>query len=201
MYNLSIKIANYLEKRGHLSDEDKEVVAYGLFFLVFNIYCFALCVIVGLFFKLVLEPVVFFFSFLFIKKYAGGYHASKEWMCFVISSLGIIASIIIIHFSMVNVSFINICFDFSIISGVIICILSPLEAQNRPLDEIDAKKYKRLSFIRTLIILIIVIVLHYYKCYLLSASIIAALIFEGSLIVVGYIQKRIRRIYKINTVL
>ncbi len=200
MYSLSTKIITYLEKRGHLFDEDKEVITYGLFFLIFNTYCFALSVMVGAFFGLVIESIVFFFSFLFIKKYAGGYHASKEWACVIISSLGIILSIFIIHFSRINTLMYKFIFAFSVIQSIVICALSPLEAQDRPINKTDAKKYRKNSLIRTTITFMAAVVLHYSECYVLAAPIIAALIFEGLLIVGGYIQKRIR-LHRINAVL
>lgn len=190
VYNLCIKITDYLEKRGHLSGEDKEVITYGLFFLVFNAYCFALSIIVGFIFQLVVESIVFFFSFLFIKRYAGGYHAKKEWICLIISSLGIIAAISIIYFSRANLSLVKTILVFSAIQSTIICLLSPLEAQDRPLDKVDVKKYKKYSLIRTIIAFIVVVVLYCFNCFLLATSIIVALIFEGALIILGYIQKR-----------
>ena len=192
MYSLSTKIITYLEKRGHLFDENKEVIAYGLFFLIFNLYCFALTIILGAAFKRVIESIVFFFSFLFIKKYAGGYHASKEWACVIISSLGVIISILIIYFSQIDILIYRFSFAFSVMQSIMICALSPLEAQNRPLDKADAKKYRKYSLIRTTIVFFTSFVLYYSKCYVFATPIIAALIFEGTLIVLGYIQKRIR---------
>ena len=88
MYNLSFKIITHLEKRGLLQDEDREIIAYGLFSFIFNAYCLVLCIIIGLLLSIAVESAVFFCSFLFIRRYAGGFHAKKEWMCLILSTLG-----------------------------------------------------------------------------------------------------------------
>lgn len=199
--NLSIKIITLLEKRGQLSGEDKEVVAFGLFFLIFNTFCFVLSVIIGLILKLVIEAIAFFFVFLLIKKYAGGFHASKECFCVILSSIGIIVSIIIIKICLSNQFVWITCVPFAFISALLICILSPLESENKPLDQNEVKMYRKWSIIRTVVICIILSAFLIFNFKRFACPIMVALLFEGILIVFGYFQKHQRDFDKTNAVL
>lgn len=142
IFNLSTKIITCFEKRGLISD-DKEIIIYGLFFLLFNVYCFILCLIIGIVIKLVFESCIFYFSFLFIKKYSGGYHASKEWKCDVLSAIGIFTSLVMLYgcFETLYVY----CFikPLFMISGLILYLATPLESENKPLEPFEKQKYKK----------------------------------------------------------
>jgi accessory gene regulator B len=199
--NLSLKIITQLEKRGQLSGEDKEVVAFGLFFLIFNAYCFVFSVIIGLVSKLVIEAIVFFFAFLIIKKYAGGFHAPKEWICVLLSSIGITVSIIIIRFCLSNQFICITCVPFAFISAMLICVLSPLESENKPLEQNEVKKYRKLSIIRIVVTCIILVALLILNLKRLAYPIMVALMFEAVLIVAGYLQKQRKKLGKSNAVL
>lgn len=194
--NLSVKIITRLEKRGQLSGEDKEVIAFGLFFLLFNAYCFMLSVIIGLVSKVVIEAIVFFFTFLLIKRYAGGVHASKEWLCILLSSTGIVGTIALIKLCLSNQFIWITCFPFAFISALIICALSPLENENKPLNQNDVKRYRKLSIIRIIFTCVLLIVLLILNCKRIACPIMAALMFESILIIVGYLQKIKRRVDK-----
>lgn len=199
--NLSLKIIALLEKRGQLSGEDKEVIVFGLFFLIFNTYCFLFSVIIGLISNMVIETIIFFFAFLTIKKYAGGFHAPKEWICILLSSIGITISVIMIRLCLSNQFLLVVCLPFALISALLICILSPLESENKPLDQNEVKKYKKSSIIRTIVTCFFSAVLFIFNYRRIASPIMVALIFEGMLIVVGYLQKQQRKIDKTNAVL
>ncbi len=196
--NLSIKIITLLEERGQLSGEDKEVVAFGLFFLIFNTYCFVISVIIGLVSKIVIEAIVFYIAFLIIKKYAGGYHAPKEWLCVLLSSIGIIVSIVNIKICLLNQFVWITCVPFAFISALLICALSPLESENKPLDQNEVKMYRKWSIIRTVVICIILSAFLIFNFKRFACPIMVALLFEGILIVLGYFQKHQRDFDKTN---
>ena len=185
MYNLSFKIITHLEKRGLLQDEDREIIAYGLFSFIFNAYCLVLCIIIGLLLSIAVESAVFFCSFLFIRRYAGGYHAKKEWMCLILSTLGIFLSLLTVHYTKHYVWLKTICIILSLISGIWICLFSSLEAENKPLSQDEKRKYKNFSIIRVSIAIITIILFAGLKIYLVSAPITSALIYEGVLIIGG----------------
>jgi accessory gene regulator B len=201
MYNLSFKIITHLEKRGLLQGEDREIIAYGLFSFAFNAYCLVLCIIIGLLLNIAVESVIFFCSFLFIRRYAGGYHAKKEWMCLILSTLGIFISNLLIRFCISYISFYIAYLLASFVLGIMICLLSPLEADNKPLDAYEIKRYKKSSVIRIVITFAVIVLLFFVNEYSFVISIMASIIFENFLIVVGYIQKLKRKFDSQNAVL
>lgn len=201
MYNLSLKIVTQLKKRDRLQNEDEEIIAYGLFSILFNIYCFLVCVIIGLIMKQFFESITFFFTFIFIKRFAGGYHAPKEWICLILSSLGIFISNLLIRFCISYISLNIACLLVSFVLGIMICLLSPLEAENKPLDVYEIKRYKKSSIIRIIITLAVITLLFFINEYSFVSSIMASIIFESFLIIVGYIQKLKRKFDSQNAVL
>ena len=188
MYNLSFKIITHLEKRGLLQDEDREIIAYGLFSFIFNAYCLVLCIIIGLLLNIAVETVVFFVSFLFIRRYAGGYHAKKEWMCLILSTLGIFLSLFFIYCIEHFIWLKTICFILSLISGIAICLVSPLEAENKPLSQDEKKKFRVFSIIRVSIVIIIIVLFTFFKIYTISTPVTTATLYEGVLIIGGYVH-------------
>ena len=187
MYNLSFKIITHLEKRGLLQDEDREIIAYGLFSFIFNAYCLVLCIIIGLLLSIAVESAVFFCSFLFIRRYAGGYHAKKEWMCLILSTLGIFLSLLTVHYTKHYVWLKTICIILSLISGIWICLVSPLEAENKPLSRDEKKKYRFFSVIRVFVAVTAIILFFILNIHIISAPLTTAVLYEGALIIGGYI--------------
>ena len=188
MYNLSFKIITYLEKRGLLQDEDREIIAYGLFSFIFNTYCLVLCIIIGLLLNIAVESVVFFCSFLFIRRYAGGFHAKKEWMCLILSTLGIFLSLFFIYCIEHFIWLKTICFILSLISGIAICLVSPLEAENKPLSHDEKKKYRLFSAIRVSMAITTIILFAFFKINCFFAPVTTAILYEGALITGGYMN-------------
>ena len=87
IYDLSVRLTSRLGKRGYLPDSEEEIVAYGLFSLLSKLMYAVICLILGLIFSVPLESMIFYAVFLFVKKYGGGFHASTEGRCMIISTM------------------------------------------------------------------------------------------------------------------
>ena len=75
---LSSKISDLLIRKSVIDSEDQELYVYGFFILLSQILYFIIAVIFGIIFNVLLQSVVFYIAFQFIRKYALGYHASTE---------------------------------------------------------------------------------------------------------------------------
>lgn len=97
------KLSNYLTGKllsnGTIGDEDKDLYIYGLFMLISHLMFFIIACIFGLILGCVFESIIFYIAFQFIRRYAGGYHASTETRCEIFSTLSILASIVAIKLS------------------------------------------------------------------------------------------------------
>lgn len=141
-----------------IDPEDSELYTYGLqqgALMLLNIFTI---LIVGKIFGMLWESVVFMVTYIPLRTYAGGYHARTQLKCYISSVVLIVAVLLGIRFiPWTNLIIIMI----SIISGLIICILSPVEDINKPLDATEKKVYRKkariiLAFELSIIILLIV---------------------------------------------
>lgn len=193
IYNLSLIIVSQLMKKGHLLEEDKEVVTYGLFSLLFNSYCTLFCLFLGAFLNCFSKAAIFLLSFLFVKRYSGGFHSSSEERCLLVSSMGITFSLILIKLCLINIKIHCLFLILAIILSAFIMWFSPIESKNKPIRDEDKKKYKIFSIIRILAIMCVVFVLEFLNQTNISIPFIISIVFEGVLSIAGKIQMKRNR--------
>lgn len=185
---ISSKIVEILIKHSLVENEDKELYSYGFFILLSQILYFIIVTTIGVLFNIILESVIFYVAFLFIRRYAGGYHAATETRCEILSTLSIIASIGIIKLSKIY-DFKTTLLIITLISMVIIFILCPLDTPEKPLIEKEFKYFRKISWIILLVISIAIIVSYFFKFNLLFAPCCISLILESILLTAGKIKK------------
>lgn len=185
---ISSKIVEILIKHSLVENEDKELYSYGFFILLSQILYFIIVTTIGVLFNIILESVIFYVAFQFIRRYAGGYHAATETRCEILSILSIIASIGIIKLSKIY-DFKTTLLIITLISMVIIFIFCPLDTPEKPLTEKEFKYFRKISWIILSLIIIAIIVSFYFKFNVVFAPCCASLILEGVLIGTGKIKK------------
>lgn len=190
IYNLSLIIVSQLSKKGHLLEEDKEVVTFGIFSLLFNSYCTLFCLSLGAFLHCFSKAIIFLLSFLFIKKYSGGFHASSEGRCLLVSSMGITFSLFLIKLCLINTKTHCLLLIIALILSVFIMCFSPIESKNKPIEDENKKKYKTFSIIRIIAIVCFIFVLEFMKQTNISIPFIVSIVFEGVLSIAGKIQMK-----------
>lgn len=97
--NLSKRFADRLLSNGTITPEEYELYIYGLFMLFSQVIFFLVVCIIGLSLGCVIKSVIFYVAFQFIRRYAGGYHASTETRCELLSTLSLLACVVIIKLS------------------------------------------------------------------------------------------------------
>lgn len=137
-----------------VKDEDREIYVYGFWqgaILVFN---FATVVIIGLLFNMMWQSLVFTVAYGLLRTAAGGYHARTQRNCYFLSIMLIVAVLCTLKWLPWN----NLtCIAFLILSAFIVFFLAPVEDQNKPLDELEQKVYKKRSRIISLLLSILTI--------------------------------------------
>ena len=86
---LSNSIVKVFLEQSDISN-DEELYQYGFFILLSQILYFIITIVIGILLGIVLESIIFYIAFQFIRRYAGGYHASMEIRCEVMSTLSIL---------------------------------------------------------------------------------------------------------------
>lgn len=185
---ISSKVVEILIKHSLVENEDKELYLYGFFILLSQILYFIIVITIGVLFNVIFESVIFYITFQFIRKYAGGYHAKTETRCEIFSTLSILACIVAIKLSK-TYDFQTVLLLITILSAVCIFIFCPLDTPEKPLSEKEFKYFRKVSWIVLLVISIAIIVSYFFKFNLLFAPCCISLIFESILLVAGKIKK------------
>lgn len=167
------KIMTYIDKKKKLSQEEKEVIIYGIesiYILVTKlIIIFAIAILLGIF----KELLIFLLLFNVIRTFAFGLHATKSSICLVVSTL----VFLLLPFVATKI---DIPFLVKIIVGFILIILifknSPADTHKRP---IISKKRRRFFKITSTIIAIIYVLISLITNRFISNCLIFSLLLES----------------------
>lgn len=185
---LSSKITELLIDRDVISSENKELYDYGFFILLSQILYFIIAVIFGLLFQCFLESAIFYFAFQLIRKYAGGYHASTEGRCELMSTLSILVCIVMIWLSR-SYDFSLLLFSISLVAALIIAVLCPLDTPEKPLSNKELKYFRKISWLILFIITALTVVSYIFEWGYIFAPCCMSLILESILIIAGKIKQ------------
>lgn len=172
-----------------ITTQDREVYLYGLkqgiSFIINIITVIILAVLMD-----ALEIAIWFSaSYFLLRSYAGGFHFQHQLNCYVFSIILIVMSITVIKYITVTPFFL---FVIIIIIGVFIYKLAPIEANEKPLEDIEKKYYKKKT--RRLLggeIFIFSISVHFEKM-IVAKSIVTALVIIFILLVLGKKKNRLK---------
>lgn len=145
-------------------DEDKEqIIVYGAISLLQIAFAILWVIIVGLFFGVFYEALLFSITVSILRKYSGGAHASSPSHCIIIGTILAVASGIFIDkiffkINMLTAILISIaCIAFSFI---IVAKNAPVDSVKKPITNIELKKqFKRKSIIVLFIFSLIITIL------------------------------------------
>lgn len=186
IYDIASKAVEYIDRKGYLENENNEVIVYGLFSVLSKLFYAILCITIGFAFQIGIESIVFYVSFLFIKKYSGGFHCSTEGRCIVVSSLSIIFSLTLIKLLISFQTNIHIMIFFAFICVIYIATKSPVVAKEKPLNEDEMKKYKKYAVVRIFIIMTILIILIVLSYMNFAVPIFVSIILECIFLFIKY---------------
>jgi accessory gene regulator B len=185
---ISNKIVKYLIEQKDLSTNEQELYSYGLFILLSQILYFIITVFIGIILGVILESIIFYIAFQFIRRYAGGYHASTETRCEIMSTLSIVACIVVIKLSKIY-DFQTVLFIITMVSAVLIFFLCPLDTPEKPLTEKEFKYFRKISWLILIAITIAVIISYCFKFRFVLVPCCMSLILESILLVAGKVKR------------
>ena len=185
---LSIYLTEKLLSNGTISNEDKELYIYGLFMLMSHLMFFIIACIFGLILGCVFESIIFYIVFQLIRRYAGGYHASTETRCEILSSLSILACIVVIKLSKIY-DFQTALLIISAISAVCIFVFCPLDTPEKPLSDKEFKYFRKISWTILLVIVTLIVISYISKWNFVFAPCCMSLVLESILISAGKIKR------------
>lgn len=140
--SLSDKIIDKLIQMGSIKEGEKELYAYGLEQGLFILLNLVTTVIIGIIAGMLWQSILFMLVYLPLRSFAGGYHARTQQLCYLLSAILISVVLLMIRF-VPWTDFISI--SLMLLSGIIIFIFAPVEDMNKPLDEIEIVRYKKIT--------------------------------------------------------
>lgn len=185
---LSKKIVKCFVKQSNISDDEQELYQYGFFILFSQILYFIIALIIGILCEVILESIIFYIAFQFIRRYAGGYHASTETRCEVLSTLSILACIVVIKLSK-TYDFQTVLLLITILSAVCIFVFCPLDTPEKPLSEKEYKYFRKVSWLILFVIVAAIIISYVFKFQIVTVPCCLSLILESILLVAGKIKR------------
>ena len=124
---ISSKVARILcEDEKHT--DNYELYEYAIYILLSSAFHIATVIVLGLVVNLLTESLVFYLSFIVIRKFAGGYHAKTPTRCYIISIITIVLMLCIIKWILI-INYLSIYYSLffsELVCVLILCFLSPL---------------------------------------------------------------------------
>lgn len=186
MDTISRRIANMLVHNSIADEQEKAVVAYGLEVSFYKAIHLCIAVLIGAMFGRIFDILVFHLFYQKLRTYAGGYHAKTNLRCFICSC---VITVTVLSFWLICPQGYHMVLTivFLIVSIPVIWILSPVEAAEKPLDEIEQTLYRkrsRIFFIIESFIILILLILGVYEIALVGST---ALVLLAVMLVIGSI--------------
>ena len=177
----------FLIKNNIIEEKRREIYAYGLNQLVVYLYNFLTVIIVGWIFGMVWQSIAFTVFYMMIRPYAGAYHARTPKMCYVFSLMMIIAVLFLIRTIPLNGLLYSLIYA---ISSIVIFKLSPVEDENKPLDNIERVVFRKRAIKSHIILSLCYLIFWFVGLKELSLCVVLALFTLSIMLVLGEIKNR-----------
>ena len=188
---IASKVVGKLIDDSVVAATEQELYVYGFFILISQILYFTLTMIFGVLLGIVLESVIFYVAFQFIRRYAGGFHASSEMKCTLITTISIFLCLLCTKICEIN----NIQMPIlvlTIIAAVSIFVFCPLDTPEKPLTKEECKYFRKISWVILLLIMLTICIGWYFKLEFLIYPCCMGLILESILLVLGKIKRLVK---------
>ena len=188
---LASKVVKRLIDNSVIADTEQELYVYGFFILISQILYFTLTTLFGILLDIVLESVIFYVAFQFIRRYAGGIHASSELKCEIATTTSIFICLLCTKLCETN----NIQMPIlvlTIIAAVSIFVLCPLDTPEKPLTKEEYRYFRKISWLILFLIMLTLCIGWYFKLEFLMYPCCMSLILESILLVLGKIKRLVK---------
>lgn len=129
-----------------VKSEHEEIYAYGMEILLSTVINGIMVLIIAVVTSTLMPSLIFFTSFIIMRRTAGGYHANTHGGC-----MAILAAVHLLFILLIHICPLNVIPAFSIVSVVYSCIsvyiFSPVEHPNKPLSDTSKRKLRTQSIV------------------------------------------------------
>lgn len=189
---LGKRLTNTLINNHQIDESERCLYEYGFFILLSNMVYLIITLILGSVFNILIESIVFYITFSLIRRYAGGFHASSEMKCTLITTTSIFLCLLCTKLCETN----NIQMPILVLTSiatVLIFALCPLDTPEKPLTKEEYKYFRKISWLILLLIVLTISIGWYFKLEFLIYPCCMGLILESILLVLGKIKRLIKK--------
>lgn len=164
-------------EEGMISREDTSVYRYGYILVLEVIINITIAIIIGMIFRRLVSVALFLLMLIPLRSYCGGYHASKSWICILLSN-AVVMGVVFVVPSLQFVAYTPLLV-IEIICIAVILFLAPMQSDAKRVssdEEQVYKKYIRFVLIAELLLALIFFLIKekYYGSIIIMAHIIQA---------------------------
>jgi accessory gene regulator B len=186
----SASITDNLVKSGTITSADKEIYLFGIqqgFAILLNILT---TIVIGLLLGVLWQILLFTISYIGLRSFAGGYHAKTPQRCYIYSTILTLAISLLLQYLTISISVYIILLLFS---TIVILVLSPVENNNKPLDALEKRVYKKTSVVVCLSIALLTLALLLMDMQNVGSCFLWALFAVSIMMILGTLLNRLYR--------
>lgn len=181
---LSQKFAGKLIRTGIISETDADVYVYGFFQLAMMLLNIVTTLFLGILFQLLIPCILLNLSYIPLRINAGGHHADSPMKCYINSTIMIAALLAVIKWLTIHPA---VSAVLLVLSGFVIWILAPVEAENNPWEDTEKLVYRRRTQVVLVIETIIFAISLIFMKNWVSETIMLGVLTESVLLLVGHL--------------
>ena len=143
---VSRAVAKWLLKHGAISVNEKELYEYGRYSFLFTLTPLFLVLMVSIPLNMAVEGVLLITPFILLRKFAGGFHFQTPLPCIIVSTVVLLGCLLEIRVILEYGSFI--IHTLLVYASIVpICILSPIDSENRQLSAKEKSAFHRIAIV------------------------------------------------------
>lgn len=140
MQKMVDKVIGVLIKCEVIKPDEKAIYAFGFRQSIIMAINLVSTLLIGFVFKSVLYSLIYTLALMLLRSYAGGFHAADAVRCYLWSVASMCTAIVIGNYLPWSVFG---CLIAAGIASIIIFVMAPMEASNKPLDELETVVYRK----------------------------------------------------------
>lgn len=185
-HGISAKIVAYAVNNGYTDSSRTEIYIYGLELLLTVLFTDITVLAIGISMRMTLEAIIFWYLYKLLKKYVGGYHFNSQALCYLSTCIMTFVGLLAIRYCPYST---NSGAGITAFLLLTLFLLSPVPAENKPLDDKETKVFGRIAkvmvFAVTIIYSLTITALSVYISKVISVSLFFVFVYA----VVGKINQ------------
>lgn len=152
-------------KNGMISGEDTSVYRYGYTLVLEVMINIIIAIIIGLISGELVSVALFMVMFIPLRSYCGGYHASKTWICIILSNIAVAGVVLAVKKFQLAVDYVPLL-AAEVICAAVILLLAPIQSEAKKLSDNEKQVYKK--YVRFILIIELAFALIFFLIFRLN---------------------------------